>query len=145
MEIWHILIAFGIISFIVEIFTVGFIFGSIGIGFLFSAIGSYCGLGITWQILLFSLGIALTYFLIKPFMTKYGYKTGEIKTNQEALIGKKALVTEDINQLDNTGRVSIDGDDWKAKTENNEIIKNGTTVEVVAIESIILIVKPLKK
>jgi membrane protein implicated in regulation of membrane protease activity len=40
--------------------------------------------------------------------------------------------------------VKIDGDDWKASTKNNEIIKVGTTVKVVAIDSIILFVKPLK-
>lgn len=143
MEEWHILVTIGIIAFIVEIFTAGFISGSIGIGFLFSAVGNYFGLETKWQILLFSFGVALTFFLIRPIITKYGYRKNRIKTNQDALIGKSGTATQEINNNQNTGRVSIDGDDWKAKTENNEIIKIGTTITVVTIDSIILIVKPL--
>jgi membrane protein implicated in regulation of membrane protease activity len=143
MEEWHILVTIGIIAFIVEIFTAGFISGSIGIGLLFSAIGNYFGLETKWQILLFAFGVGLTYFLIRPIITKYGYRKNRIKTNQDALIGKSGTTTQEINNKQNTGRVSIDGDDWKAKTENNEIIKIGTTIKVVTIDSIILIVKPL--
>ncbi len=143
MEEWHILVTIGIIAFIVEIFTAGFISGSIGIGLLFSAVGNYFGLETKWQILLFSFGVALTFFLIRPIITKYGYRKNRIKTNQDALIGKSGATTQEINNNQNTGRVSIDGDDWKAKTENNEIIKIGTTIKVVAIDSIILIVKSL--
>lgn len=143
MEEWHILVTIGIIAFIVEIFTAGFISGSIGIGLLFSAVGNYFGLETKWQILLFAFGVGLTYFLIRPIITKYGYRKNRIRTNQDALIGKSGTTTQEINNNQNTGRVSIDGDDWKAKTENNEIIKIGTTIKVVAIDSIVLIVEPL--
>ena len=68
MEEWQILITIGIIAFIVEIFTAGFISGSIGIGLLFSAVGNYFGLETKWQILLFS------FLLILPLICKT-YKT----------------------------------------------------------------------
>jgi membrane protein implicated in regulation of membrane protease activity len=143
MEEWHILVTIGIIAFIIEIFTAGFISGSIGIGFLFSAIGNYFGLEIKWQILMFAFGVSLTYFLVRPIITKYGYRNNKIKTNQDALINRNGTVTQEINPLKNTGRVSIDGDDWKASTKTGEIIKVGTTVKVVTIDSIILFVEPL--
>jgi len=143
METWHILMAIGIISFIAEIFTAGFISGAVGIGFIFAAIGNYTGLEIKWQILLFAFGVALTYFLIRPIITKYGYRKVNVKTNQEALINKNGTVTEEINHLKNSGRIKIDGDDWKAKSFNNERIQIGTIVTVVEIESVVLIVKPL--
>ena len=143
MEEWHILVTAGVIAFIFEIFTAGFVLGSIGIGLLFSAGGNYFGLETKWQIMLFSFGVTLTYFLIRPIVTKYGYRKNKIKTNQDALIGKSGTTTQEINHNKNTGRVSIDGDDWKAKTKNNEIMKMGTTVKVVALDSIILIVEPL--
>ena len=144
MEGWHILVTLGIIAFIVEIFTSGFISGSIGIGLFFAATGNYLSLDAKWQILFFALGVALTYFLIRPIINKYGFGTKKVKTNQDALIDKKGIVTQEINYVENTGRVKIDGDDWKAATKNDEIIKVGTTVKVVAIDSIILFVKPLK-
>jgi membrane protein implicated in regulation of membrane protease activity len=143
METWHILITIGIIAFIAEIFTAGFISGSIGIGLIFAAIANYFGLDTKWQILIFAFGLALTYFLIRPIITKYGYRKSKVKTNQDALIDKTGTVNEKIDNLQNTGRVSIDGDNWRAKTRNHEIIEIGTTVKVVAIESITLIVKPL--
>ena len=144
MEAWHILITIGIIAFIAEIFTAGFISGSIGIGFLLAAVGNYLGLDIKWQILLFTTGVALTFFLIRPFLEKFGYRKEMVKTNREALIGKTGIVTEEIHPKKNTGRVKIDGDDWKARPLDSEVIKTGATVEVVQIESIVLIVKPLK-
>jgi len=144
MEEWHILVTIGIAAFIIEIFTAGFISGSIGIGLLFAAAGNYLGLEAKWQILLFAFGLALTYFLIRPIITKYGYRENKAKTNIDALIDKTGSVTQEINHFENTGRVKIDGDDWKASAKNNEIIKVGTTVKVVAIDSIILFVKPLK-
>jgi len=143
METWHILITIGIIAFIVEIFTAGFISGSIGIGFLFAAIANYFGLETEWQILIFAFGVALTYFLIRPIIIKYGYRKSKIKTNQDALINKTGIIKVRIDNKNNTGRVSIDGDEWRAKTKNNEILEVGATVKVVAIESIILIVEPL--
>ncbi len=143
METWHILIAIGIIAFIAEIFTAGFISGAVGIGLMFAAIGNYIELEIEWQILLFAFGVILTYFLIRPIITKYGYRKDKIKTNQDALINKNGIVTEEIHPMKNTGRIKIDGDDWKAKSLNNEIIHVGTIVTVVEIESIVLIVKSL--
>ena len=142
MQTWQILVAAGIVAFILEIFTTGFISGSAGIGFFFAAAGSYFGLSAPWQILLFALGMALTYFLIRPLVNKYGYRE-PVKTNRDALIGKTGKVTEEINPETHTGRVAIDGDDWKARPANNETIPAGSTVEVVEIDSIILFVKPL--
>lgn len=139
METWHILIAIGIIAFIAEIFTAGFISGAVGIGLIFAAIGNYFGLEVKWQILLFAFGVALTYFLIRPIINR----KDKVKTNQDALINKNGTVTEEIHPVKNSGRIKIDGDDWKAKSLNNEIIQIGTIVTVVKIESIVLIVKPL--
>jgi membrane protein implicated in regulation of membrane protease activity len=143
MEIWHILITLAIIAFIAEIFTIGFISASIGIGFLFAAFGNYIGLETKWQILLFSLGLLLTYFLIRPIMLKISYRENDIRTNRDAMLGKTALVSEKISSNENTGRINLDGDNWKAQSKNGEEISEGTKVRVVAIESIVLIVEPL--
>lgn len=143
MEAWSILVTIGIIAFIAEIFTASFIAGSVGIGFFFAALGNYIGLETKWQILLFALGVALTYFLIRPIIIKYGYGKNDAKTNRDALIGKRGKVTEEINPIKNTGRVSVDGDDWKAITKNNDIIEVGKIVTITEIDSIILLVEPL--
>ena len=144
METWHILVATGVAAFVVEIFTAGFVAAAVGVGLLLAAVGNCAGLETHWQIVIFSFGLALTYFLVRPIITKYGYTQSKIKTNQEALLEKTGVVTEEINPLKNTGRVSIDGDDWRSKTANEQIIKVGTAVKVVETRSIVLIVKPFK-
>jgi len=142
IEIWHILVFLGIVSFAIEIFTIGFVAGSVGIGFFFAAILNYLGAAIEWQIILFSIGVILTYFVIKPLFNKVGY--GEkIDTNQDALINKTGRVTQEINPELNTGRVSIDGDDWKAISKNGDIVALNKNVKVVGINSIVLIVEPI--
>ncbi len=144
-EIWHILIALGVIAFIIEIFTIGFISGSVGIGLIFAGIFNYWGFETKWQILVFSFGVGLIYFLVKPIVMKYGYGAkSRIKMNQDALIDREGTVTQEINFFNDTGRVLIDGDDWRAKSKKNENISKGTVVRVVAIDSIVLFVKPLK-
>jgi len=144
MDTWYILAAIGIVAFIIEIFTTGFIAGSVGIGFFFAAAGNYFGLAVEWQILLFATGLTLTYFLIRPLINKYGYGKEAVRTNRDALIGRTGKVTEEINTEKNTGRVAIDGDNWKAVARQHDSIPAGTTVKVVDIDSIILFVEPLK-
>jgi membrane-bound ClpP family serine protease len=51
------------------------------------------------------------------------------------------IVIDEINNEINKGRVLIDGDTWRSKSLNNEIIKKNSTVQIVKIESTILIVK----
>ena len=141
IETWHILIALAVVAFIFEIFTAGFISGSVGIGFLVSGVFSFLGLNYEWQIFMFSVGLGLTFLLIRPLIMKYAYDDkNKITTNKDALIGKEAMVIETIDFYKNTGRVKIDGDDWKAKSKNKAVIPIGTLVKVITIESIVLIV-----
>ena len=66
------------------------------------------------------------------------------KAELDGLGEKKVLVEEEIKQF-GVGRVKIDGDFWQAKSLDNSSIQKGDFVEVVNVESIILIVKSLKK
>lgn len=145
MEIYQILIILGVFFLIIEIFLTGFFAGSMAVGFFVAAVGAYLGVSTNWQIFIFSAGALVSFFTIRPVINKYGYKSsGGIKTNMESLPGKKAKVVETIDAENETGRVAIDGDVWKARTEDETIIPINTTVEVVRTESIVLIVKPLK-
>jgi len=143
VEAWHYLIAIAILSFVIEIFTIGFIAGSAGIGFLLAALGNYWGLSLETQIFLFSGGLAFSFFTIKPIMVKLIYNKDAEKTNVEAMIGKEGRVLEEINANKGTGRVKIDGDDWKAITENNLLIPKGEMVRIIRLESIVLVVEKI--
>ena len=76
----------------------------------------------------------------RPIAVKYINNKAE-KTNVDSLIGKKAKVLEDIDNLNAKGQVSIDGMEWTARSEDRSEIKKDALVEVVAIEGVKAIVK----
>lgn len=144
MEIWHIWIIIAVILLIVEIFTTGFLTAALALGCIVAAIAAYFNFGVEIQLLSFSIGTLIGFFGVRPFMLRYAHRKSEkIKTNAHALIGKTGKVIETIDHYNNLGRVSVEGEDWKAETETNETLAVGERVEVVNINSTILIVKPL--
>lgn len=146
IDAWHIWIIFAVLLFIAEIFTPTFLMACLALGCIAAGISSYLDYGIKIQLLSFSIGTLLGFFGVRPFMLRYAYRnSSKIKTNIDALVGKVGRVTITINSNQNQGRVTVEGDDWRAESENNEIINERERVVVLKIDSTILIVKPLKK
>ena len=142
MALYQIWLIVAIVLVIVEICTAAF--GSIcfAIGAAFSALAAGLGANLTWQIVIFAVVSLLTFIFLRPFVLKFmDRKSKDVKTNADALIGRKAVVSERIDAAQLTGRVAVDGDDWKAVSENGEVIEKGTQVEIVKRDSIILTVK----
>ena len=67
---------------------------------------------------------------------------GRVRTNAQSLIGETAVVTEEIDNLANSGQVQVRGQYWMARTEqeNTRILKN-TRVKIQSISGVKLIVK----
>lgn len=144
MEIWHIWIFLAVGLFIVEIFTPTFLAICLALGCITSGIFSYFDYDFKVQLIAFSTGALIGFFGVRPFMLKYAYRNSKnIKTNTEALVGRVGRVEITIDNLQNCGSVIIDGDHWRAETENNEIIKQGEKAQVLRVSSNIIIVKPI--
>ena len=61
------------------------------------------------------------------------FNKDRIKTNAESLIGKQAVVTEDIDNLLAVGLVSINGQEWTARNVVDGMkIPKGTVVIAVS-------------
>jgi membrane protein implicated in regulation of membrane protease activity len=116
LEIWHIWIILAVILLIVEIFTPAFLAACLAIGCIFAGISSSMAFGVKIQLLAFSIGTLISFFGVRPFILKYGHKkSGDLKTNVDALVGKSGKVTVTIDNFQNQGRVTVEGDDWKAE------------------------------
>jgi membrane protein implicated in regulation of membrane protease activity len=138
-QIW-LIAAIALVIFEICSATFGAICFAIGAGF--SALAAGLGAGVTWQIVIFAVVSLLTFIFLRPFMLKFmDRKSKDVKTNAEAIIGRKGVVSERINAEQHTGRVAIDGDDWKAVSEDGSIIEKGSSVEIVKMDSIIVTVK----
>ena len=142
MEYYYWLIA-AIVLVIVEICTAGFGALCFALGAAFSALVSGLGGSFTWQILVFVIVSLLTFIFLRPVVVRFlDKKSKDVKTNAEAIIGRKGIVSECIDASQHTGRVAIDGDDWKAVSEDGSVIEKGTDVEIIKLDSIIVTVKP---
>lgn len=142
MEVYQIwlIVAIALVIFEICSATFGAICFAIGAGF--SALAAGLGLGLTWQVVIFAVVSLLTFVFLRPFMLKFmDRKSKDVKTNAEAIIGRKGIVSERIDAAQHTGRVAIDGDDWKAVSEDGSVIEKGVTVEIVKMDSIIVTVK----
>ena len=142
MEVYLIwlIVAIALVIFEICSATFGAICFAIGAGF--SSLVAGLGANLTWQIVIFAVVSLLTFVFLRPFMLKFmDRKSEDIKTNAEALIGRKGIVSERIDTEQHTGRVAIDGDDWKAVSEDGSIIEKGVSVEIVKMDSIIVTVK----
>ena len=62
------------------------------------------------------------------------------KTGVNAFIGNNYKVTENIDNSENSGRVQIGSESWRARTENDESIELGEMIKVKKVEGSTLIV-----
>lgn len=145
MEPWHIWIIIGLVFFIIEMFTSGFAVACFSFGAVGAAIVDICGGGVKLQLIIFAVVTFLAFLLVRPVILKVFFKNDKdkIKTGVDALIGRQAKVSETINDEAGTGRVAVDGDDWKAVSEDGSTIEKGTKVQILAVNSVILTVKKI--
>jgi membrane protein implicated in regulation of membrane protease activity len=145
IDLWQIWLIVAILFLVVEIMSTTFVFLCFSLGCIVSSIFAAIGLPFTVQLLAFSIITFIAFFTVRPFMLKYAYrKSNKIKTNADALVGSRGRVTEVIDFEKNTGRVFVNGDDWRAESENGEVIQKDKQIEVKQVNSTILIVEQIK-
>lgn len=143
MEPWHIWIIVALFFFILEIFTPGFAVACLSIGAIGGAVASACDIDLKFQILVFAVCTLLAFVLVRPIMLKLFHgKSQGVATNVDALIGRQAVVSEEIKPVVG-GRVKVDGDDWKAVTADGKAVDAGKVVRILKVESVILTVEEI--
>lgn len=131
------------IFFIVEIATTGFLIFWLGIGALLAMITSFITNSIVAQTIVFVVTSCILIPLTKPLADKFINKK-TVATNSYSLINKHGIVTMDINPIEATGQVKVNGEIWSAKSQDESIIPQGTEIEVLDIDGVKLIVSPVK-
>ena len=142
MQIWTFWLIVAGFFFLLEIATEGFLVCWIGIGALCAmALSFFFPEAIIAQLILMCV---ISIFLIlstKKLVAKLTSKETP-PMNVYTILGKKAIVTQTIDNLKGQGRIKIDSDMWSARNENeDEIIAEGDSVEIVRIDGVKAIVK----
>ena len=89
--------------------------------------------------------IAGTSVFTRPLAVRFLNKD-TLKTNVDRVVGMEGVVTEEISNLAGTGKVSLGGNVWTARTENEGgTIPVDAVVTVLRVEGVKLIVKVKEK
>lgn len=130
MIVWGIVFAAAIIAEIatLQLVTIWFAAGALG-----AFIAAAAGAPFVVQAVIFTVVSVLLLCVTRPVLKNLRVKN-VIPTNADAEVGKLAVVTEDIDNTGDTGRVRIGGVNWRARSQSGDIITQGTSVRVTAIE-----------
>lgn len=124
--------ALALIFFVAEIFTAGFFLVCFGIGAVAAVLLALLGVNVVWQLLAFLVVAALALALLRPMalrMQTHVVNPGGI----DRVIGKQAVVLEEINPLRATGRVRIEREEWRAESIDGSVIPEDAIVLVMSV------------
>jgi membrane protein implicated in regulation of membrane protease activity len=136
--IWLIIL---VVLVVIEIFTLGlttiWFAGGALVAIAVAALG-----GPVWlQVLTAVIVSAVLLFFTRPVAVKYFNRDRE-RTNAESLVGRQAIVTGEINNLQGIGQVAVNGMEWTARTiTDGQVIKTGEVVAIRGINGVKLLVE----
>lgn len=135
------LIAAGIFM-VAEMFTMGFLVFWLGLGALLTMIVSFFTSNIIIQTTVFVISSTILIFATKPLVNRFT-KKDNTPTNVYSIVGKKALVIQDIDWANSTGQIKVNGEVWSAKTDEQINIPKDSEVQIERIEGVKAYVTPL--
>lgn len=136
--VWSIIAA---VCLILELSSGDFYVTCFAIGAVCAAVSTFLGIPFWAQVLVFAIGSVLSIWLIRPRLVGRLHRGGEERqSNADALVGREGVVIETIPE-DSTGYVKVDGDEWRARSADDEPIEKGVRVRVTDRQSIIVTVE----
>jgi membrane protein implicated in regulation of membrane protease activity len=134
-----------IILILIEIPTVGLTTIWFAIGALVAVVASAIGFSFAVQVVLFiivSLGMLI---FTRPWAMKY-INANRTKTNYEGIIGKVVRITQNVDNIAETGCAIVNGQEWTVRANDEKIkIPSGKLAKVVDISGVKLIVEEFKE
>jgi membrane protein implicated in regulation of membrane protease activity len=124
---------------VIEIVTFQLVAIWLAVGGLLALAADTLGLPMWLQFVIFIVVSGVLLILTRPICRKF-LSVKKVNTNADRHIGKIAVVSEDIDNLAQTGRAILSGVPWMARSVDNAQIKAGESVRVERIEGVKLIV-----
>lgn len=128
----------------IEAITVGLYTIWFAAGALVALIAGALGIGIVGQFLLFFAVSLILLFFTRPFALKY-VNPHRTRTNYEDAVDKIVRVTERVDNRKETGIAILNGQEWTARTLDEEkTLEVGSTAKVAEIKGVKLILEPVE-
>ncbi|MFR9147303.1 MAG: NfeD family protein [Mediterraneibacter sp.] len=130
-----------ILLLVIEIITVGLTTIWFAAGALAALAANVLGADLIIQIIIFlAVSIVLLIFT-RPWAEKH-LNRKRVRTNYEREIGKVIRITEKVDNLNQTGKSVVDGQEWTVRSKNDsEIFEAGALARVAAVSGVKLIVE----
>lgn len=130
---------------VIEAATVGLTTIWFAGGALIAAIAAWIGAGEAVQWILFIAVSLVLLIFTRPVAVRYMNKDVE-KTNVERLMGQKAVVIQEIDNLNQTGLIRVGDVEWMARTKSDDIqIPEKAVVVIKEVQGVKLIVEEVKE
>ncbi len=136
---WWLFIFIGLLLF--ELLTMGLTTIWFAGGALVALVAALLGASVKIQVTCFILVSLLLLIFTRPFLRRYlSFK--KLNTNADGVIGRIGRVTIQVDNLQASGAVVVDGQEWTARSERDEeTIPVGHLVKVKRIVGVKLIVE----
>lgn len=139
MLLWLVIL---ICSITIEALTLGLTCIWFAGGALVAVVAAALNAPVFLQVILFLAVSLLLLFFTRPVAVKY-FNKDRVKTNVESLVGRQAIVISEIDNLQGIGQVTIGGQEWSARSlQQEQPIEVGAVVRVMAIDGVKLMVEP---
>jgi membrane protein implicated in regulation of membrane protease activity len=139
-NLWLVWTLICVLALILEVSSGTFYLMCFAVGAACSIITSLFPTPLWVQVLVFAVASAVCVFCVRPFVVKYVHQGHDNRvSNADALIGRTGTVIEPITP-EKAGYVKVDGDEWRAVTDDGEIIPKGEEVVIRKRDSIIVTV-----
>lgn len=137
--------AVAVVFVVLEITTMAFVALYVAAGSLAAMTVALVGGGMPAQIMTFTVaGVALL-LLTRPVIMRRLQKD-EIPTNVHWLVGKRGIVTIEIDADAGTGQIRVGTEHWTASPESGSgVIAVDDKVEVVRVEGVTALVRPISQ
>jgi membrane protein implicated in regulation of membrane protease activity len=141
MESWIVWLALAALLALAEVLTTTLALGLLAVAAVVAAVVGGVGLGLPFQIAAFAVAAGAGLGVVRPSAVRHIRQPPPLKTGTSALVGRSAVVTQEVTALD--GRVRIGGEVWSARSyDESSVIPEGSKVDVLAIEGATALVHP---
>ena len=140
MDAWiWVWLAVLVLSIVIEIMTEQFVCIWFAPAALASIILNLLNAGLVWQIVVFVVITVIGIIFFRDMLLKK-LNFSDQKTNIDAIIGEKCVVTERIDNFAGCGQAKVKGQIWSARgAHDDDVFEPGEVLTIVAIEGVKLI------
>lgn len=143
MELWHVIFwaAVTVVAVTVELLTPQLVSIWFGLGGLAAFIMAFFGVPFYVQVIVFTAFSVVLLFATRK-MAKKILSGDKEKTNADALIGVKCVVKQKVDNIAGTGRASVSGLEWSARSASDDVtFEIGEICTIDSIKGVTLIIE----